>query len=64
MWPALSFVLHTLFFSFTRLQDIYYSPSFPREEMTCEEVKSLAPGRGAGWSSGRTYPQTLPGSPP
>lgn len=41
MWPALSFVLHTLFFSFTKLQDIYYSPSFPREEMHVRKLSLL-----------------------
>lgn len=48
MWPALSFVLHTVFFTFTRLQGIYHYPGFPKEEMKCEQVKSFAPGRGAG----------------
>lgn len=48
MWPALSFALYTLFFTFTRLRDIYYYSSFLKKEMKCEKVKSLAPGRGAG----------------
>lgn len=41
MWLALSFVLHTLFLSFiTTLPDINDNPSFPEEEMKCQEVKS------------------------
>lgn len=48
-WLARSFILHTLFLTFTTtLQGMYYYPSFPEEDMKCQEVNSLAPGDGAG----------------
>lgn len=46
MWLALCFVLYTLLL--TALQDIYYYPSFPEEEVKRQKVELLTPRGEAG----------------